>query len=154
MGVFVWTGFDPVKYILESNEVGVEAFFISIYLFILNQQPVPLFQFYCIFQRTGTGLEMEAQFMNPELKGDSMLVASRNGHSVCNGSRVLIASTQPPCWQRQHAPGCLLHSFCQVVWQHCNFMCNYSQHLARFFTTKPFNDSFGASCWNGAMWQE
>lgn len=34
MGVFVWTGFDPVKYILESNEVGVEAFlYLFIYLF-------------------------------------------------------------------------------------------------------------------------
>lgn len=33
MGVFARTGFDPVKYILESNEVGVEAFFIFIYLF-------------------------------------------------------------------------------------------------------------------------
>lgn len=89
MGVFVWTGFDPVKYILASNDVGVKAFF-----FFFYQLPVTLFEFYCCFLRTGTGLEMEAEFMNPELRGYSVLVADTNGKSVCNGSRVLIASTQ------------------------------------------------------------
>lgn len=56
MWVFVWTGFYPVKYILVSNDVGVEALF--------NHQPATLFELLCSFLRIGTGLEMEVEFMN------------------------------------------------------------------------------------------
>lgn len=67
-GGLVWTGLNPVKYISESNDVGVEALFLFCF-FSFNQKPVTLFQFHCSFLRTGTGLEMEAEFVNPELTG-------------------------------------------------------------------------------------
>lgn len=55
-----------------------------LFFFFFNRQPVTLFEFYCSFLRVGTGLEMEAEFMNPELKGGGycMLVTDRNKNSV------------------------------------------------------------------------
>lgn len=91
--------------------MGVEAFF-------FNQQPVTLFEFYCSFLRVGTGLEMEAEFTKPELKGGyCMLVADRNKISECDGSRALVVSTQIH-WQTQHSVPVLaacVESFCHVV---------------------------------------
>lgn len=57
---FVWTGFHPVKY---SPTMWAKE------LFFFNQQPVTLFEFYCSFLRIGTGLEIEAEFTNTELRG-------------------------------------------------------------------------------------
>lgn len=89
---------------------GRRSFF-SFFLFLFNQQPLTLFEFYCSFLRTGTGLEIEAEFRNPESRGYCMLVAERSGTWACNGSRVPIASTQI-CWQRRalFLAACFSHS--------------------------------------------
>lgn len=125
----------------RAHRCGRRRFF-----YFFNRQPVTLFEFYCSFLRVGTGLEMEAEFTNPELKGGVTVcwwqTETRIQYAI--GSRALVVSAQIH-WQTQHSVLVLAacsKSFCHVVWKDCSSTCN-NKHINSGFTTKSLYSSVG-----------
>lgn len=104
--------------------------------FFFNQQPVTLFEFYCSFLRFGTGLEMEAEFTNPELRG-LLYAASRFSERLSQNAGSVNTNTlakTTPCF--------CFKSLCRAEYKEWWSTCNNS-HINSGFTIKSLYSSVG-----------